>query len=117
MIYGFNFPAKSHYEPKKPHTFENLFLSQVEQQYQRILQTNPRVAISPHDKTLTQRVEQMFAEEATFGELRGSVGAFYATKAVLSYYHAMKRTQQSLTDNEIKLMVPFVMVLHPRMSK
>lgn len=44
-------------------------------------------------------------------------GAFYGMKAVLSYHHAIQRTNSRLRDTDYMLVVPFVEVASPHLSR
>ena len=44
-------------------------------------------------------------------------GAFYAMKAVLSYYHAIQRSGSRLRDTDFMLVMPFVQMSLSRLSK
>ncbi|KAL8614022.1 hypothetical protein ACOMHN_023257 [Nucella lapillus] len=96
-----------------------LFLSnpKARKNYMSLLNGNPRSAISPLDLEISQKCEQLLVSEPTFAELKGSVGAFYGMKAVLSYHHAMQRTNNRLRDADYMLVVPFVMVSNPHLSR
>ncbi|XP_005096813.2 uncharacterized protein LOC101844992 [Aplysia californica] len=85
--------------------------------YVDLLNGNPRAAISQHDVDISQKVEGMVLAEPTFSDLKGSVGAFYAMKATLSYHHAKLKTKQRLKDVEFFLVVPFVVVAQNSLSR
>ncbi|XP_069136480.1 uncharacterized protein [Argopecten irradians] len=91
--------------------------NKVRKQYVDQLNTNPRAAISPYDLEISQKCEALINTEATFAELKGSVGSFYAMKAVLSYYHASLKTKNRLRDVDHLLVVPFVKVNDSNMPK
>ncbi|XP_059163173.1 uncharacterized protein LOC131946430 [Physella acuta] len=85
--------------------------------YVDLLNENPRAAMSPLDLEISQKVEQMVLSETTFAELKGSVGAFYAMKATLSYHHARQQTSNRLKDIDYFLVVPFVVVASSNISR
>ncbi|XP_060063760.1 uncharacterized protein LOC132544209 [Ylistrum balloti] len=91
--------------------------SRVRKQYVDQLNSNPRAAISPYDLEISQKCEALINTESTFADLKGSVGSFYAMKAVLSYYHASLKTKNRLRDVDHLLVVPFVKVNEPNMPK
>ncbi|KAH9524500.1 hypothetical protein Btru_027035 [Bulinus truncatus] len=97
----------------------HLYLSnpKVRKAYVELLNDNPRAAISPHDIEISQKVEQMVLAEQTFSDLKGSVGAFYAMKATLSYHHARQQTNNRLKDIDYFLVVPFVVVAGGSLSR
>ncbi len=82
-----------------------------------ILSTNPRVAISPLDLDISQHCERLLMAEPSVEELRGSVGAFYAMKAVLSYHHALKQTDVGLPDMVYLLTLPFISTVSSKLSR
>ncbi|KAK7499097.1 hypothetical protein BaRGS_00009644 [Batillaria attramentaria] len=96
-----------------------LFLSnpKVRKTYIDLLNGNPRSAISPLDLEISQKCEQLLISEPTFFDLKGSIGAFYGMKAVLSYHHAIQRTNNRLRDTDYMLVVPFVEVSSPHLSR
>jgi len=85
--------------------------------YVDLLNQNPRLAMSQYDMDISQKVEQMVLAEPTFSDLKGSVGAFYAMKATLSYHHARLKTSQRLKDMDYFLVVPFVLVAKNSISR
>ncbi|XP_041349951.1 LOW QUALITY PROTEIN: uncharacterized protein LOC121369143 [Gigantopelta aegis] len=85
--------------------------------YVDILNGNPRSAISPLDLEISQKCEQLLNTEPTLSDLKGSVGAFYGMKAVLSYHHTRMRTKSRLRDIDYMLVVPFVLVALPNLSR
>uniref|UniRef100_A0A1I8I062 Rab-GAP TBC domain-containing protein n=1 Tax=Macrostomum lignano TaxID=282301 RepID=A0A1I8I062_9PLAT len=89
----------------------------VLQQYHRILHSNPQQAISIDDYGISERCKQILSKEPSLKDMHGSTGAWYAMKAVLSYYHAMKSSQQRLTDSEILLIAPFLQVIQHRIAR
>ncbi|XP_055863033.1 uncharacterized protein LOC106072877 [Biomphalaria glabrata] len=97
----------------------HLYLSnpRIRKTYVELLNDNPRAAISPHDIEISQKVEQMVLSEPTFSELKGSVGAFYAMKATLSYHHSRQQTNNRLKDIDYFLVVPFVVVAGSNLSR
>ncbi|GFO15113.1 hypothetical protein PoB_004161800, partial [Plakobranchus ocellatus] len=97
----------------------HLYLSdpKVRKEYVDLLNQNPRLAISPQDLDISQRVEQMVLSETTFSELKGSIGHFYAMKATLSYHHARQQTKGRLNDIDYFLVVPFVLVASSSLSR
>ncbi|KAK7088108.1 uncharacterized protein [Littorina saxatilis] len=96
-----------------------LFLTnpKVRKTYIDLLNGNPRSAISPLDLEISQKCEQLLISEPTFFNIKGSVGAFYAMKATLSYHHALQRTNSRLRDTDYMLVVPFVEVTSPGLSR
>ena len=46
----------------------------VLQEYNKILKNNPRSAISPKDKEISQRCEYFLNNEPSFSDMKGSVG-------------------------------------------
>ncbi|KAK3083788.1 hypothetical protein FSP39_003216 [Pinctada imbricata] len=91
--------------------------SRVRKQYIDLLSANPRAAISEYDYEISQRCEQLIKSEPTLADLRGSVGIFYGMKAVLSYYHSSMKTKNRLRDVDHLLIVPFMHVSAPNISK
>ncbi|XP_021371343.1 uncharacterized protein LOC110461920 isoform X2 [Mizuhopecten yessoensis] len=91
--------------------------NRVRKHYVDQLNSNPRAAISPYDLEITQTCEALINTEPTFADLKGSVGSFYAMKAVLSYYHASLKTKNRLRDVDYLLVVPFVKVNDSNMPK
>ncbi|XP_067670758.1 uncharacterized protein [Haliotis asinina] len=89
----------------------------VRKEYIDILNRDPRAAISPDDLEISQKCEQLLASESTFADIQGSVGAFYAMKAVLSYHHARQKTPKRLQDTDHFLAVPFVQVASNTLSR
>ncbi|PVD31188.1 hypothetical protein C0Q70_06600 [Pomacea canaliculata] len=85
--------------------------------YIDLLNGNPRSAISPLDLEISQKCEQLLISEPTCFELKGSVGAFYGMKAVLSYHHAIQHSSSRLRDTDYMLVVPFVYVQTPHISR
>ncbi|CAD5121079.1 DgyrCDS9617 [Dimorphilus gyrociliatus] len=96
-----------------------LFLenTKIRKEYTDILSTNPRYAISPQDLEISRTCEQLLIHESSFNELKGYVGAFYAMKAVLSYHHARMKTEKKLPSADFMLVIPFVQVSLPNISK
>ncbi|KAK6184233.1 hypothetical protein SNE40_002067 [Patella caerulea] len=96
-----------------------LYLSnaKLRKRYVDLMKSDPRSAISPYDVDISQKCEQLLLSEATFSDLKGSVGAFYAMKAVLSYNHAIQRTKTRVRDMDFMLVVPFVEVAAPNFSR
>ncbi|GFS25981.1 hypothetical protein ElyMa_001702300 [Elysia marginata] len=97
----------------------HLYLSdpKMRKEYVDLLNQNPRLAISPQDLDISQRVEQMVLSEPTFSDLKGSIGHFYAMKATLSYHHARQQTKGCLPDIDYFLVVPFVLVASSSLSR
>ncbi|ESP02547.1 hypothetical protein LOTGIDRAFT_171946 [Lottia gigantea] len=85
--------------------------------YLELLKTDRKSCISPHDLDISRKCEQLLLSEPTFDELKGSVGAFYAMKAVLSYNHAIQRSKTRVRDMDYMLIVPFVQVAAPNFSR
>ncbi|XP_013383272.1 uncharacterized protein LOC106153737 [Lingula anatina] len=101
------------------HIVWRLFLSSTKarKEYVDILSTNPRAAMSELDLEISQKCENLLNSETTVEELRGSVGAFYGMKAVLSYYHSRKQSRVSLTDIEYMLMLPLIYTASKSISR
>ncbi|KAK2191699.1 hypothetical protein NP493_47g01010 [Ridgeia piscesae] len=112
---GYNQPLP----PKMRRTMWKLYLKNEEvlKRYAEILANNPRVAISPLDLDISCKCEQLLMSEPTFAHLNGSVGAFYAMKAVLSYHHSLKKTRASLPPSDFLLVVPFVHLMAEHISR
>ncbi|XP_074640694.1 uncharacterized protein LOC141898601 isoform X2 [Tubulanus polymorphus] len=89
-----------------------LFLDnpKVRKQYVDLLANNPRAAISRQDFDISQQCEVFLNAEKSFDLIKGSIGAFYAMKAVLSYHHALKNTDMHLSATEYLLTAPFLHV-------
>ncbi|CAH1801165.1 unnamed protein product [Owenia fusiformis] len=89
-----------------------LFLNNTKarRKYVDLLTSNPRMAISDLDLEISHKCEQLLNSEPTFQQFKGSVGAFYAMKAVLSYYHSQLPSGSTLLDIDYMLMVPFMQV-------
>ncbi|KAI0208838.1 hypothetical protein LSAT2_006454 [Lamellibrachia satsuma] len=105
--------------PKMRRSVWKLYLKndKVVKRYSEILANNPRVAISPLDLDISCKCEQLLMSEPTFADLNGSVGAFYAMKAVLSYHHSLKKTRASLPPSDFLLVIPFVYLMAENISR
>ena len=62
----------------------------VAKDYNSLLSTDARLAISPNDGEISKRCEQVLLSSSCpcYTPLLGSVGSFYAMKSTLSYYDA-----------------------------
>ncbi|XP_064613164.1 uncharacterized protein LOC135476947 [Liolophura sinensis] len=96
-----------------------LFLSnaKIRKQYVDVMSKHPRKAISPFDLEISQKCENLLSSEPTFSTIKGSVGAFYAMKAVLSYHHALSGSANRLPDIDYMLVVPLVLETSSTLSR
>ncbi|ELU01451.1 hypothetical protein CAPTEDRAFT_186844 [Capitella teleta] len=91
--------------------------TKVRKKYVELLNNNPRAAISSQDLDISSHCEELLLSEPTFSNLKGSIGAFYAMKAILSYYHSSKKTSGPLSGIDYLLAVPFIEVASSKISR